>query len=143
MFIPQEFDHGPTRCESDGRRPGKSVLDLFRPRINVYLLDMNENPSLRNQSILSGSEQNFRIHLDLKYLVTFYGRNTLPYDLIQTAIKGLAIKTTFNTAGGSTSSSNVHQRMVIVDTTEMYHIWDMIGVGQAPSLVYKITGLTV
>jgi hypothetical protein len=119
-----------------------SVLDVFWPRINVYLLDVNENPSLRNQSIPSENEQSGRFGLDLRYLVTFYGSGTSPHDLMQAGAKELASKSIFNPTGGA-ASSNVHMNLVNTDSAEMHHIWEMIGVRHAPSLICRITGLVI
>jgi hypothetical protein len=124
-------------------RPRMSVIDLFRPRINIYLLDISENPSLRNQTVPSGNGQKPAVGLNLTYLVSFYGRNTRPHDLAGTTVKAMALRSTFDPSGDGNPASNVHLNLLSLDLKEMHLIWDMIGVRHAPSLIYTVTGLTV
>jgi hypothetical protein len=124
-------------------RPGMSIFDLIRPRINVYLIEVNENPSLRNQFIPSGNQQGILVGLDLKYLVTFYGRKRAPLILIQSSTKALASSSTFNPTGESNPASVVHLSLLRTGTEEMAQVWDMMGVRHAPSLMCQATGLLV
>lgn len=124
-------------------RPGRSILDLLNPRINVYLMDVTENPSLRNMSIPSVKGQNIQVGLDLRYLVSFYGTGTKPQDLLQATVKAMASRTILDPEGDRSPSSGVQINLVSVDLKEMQQIWDMIGARHAPSLIYRATGLTI
>ena len=124
-------------------RPGMSVLDLFRPRINVYLLDANEGPSRRNDFVPSVEGQDGPVGLELRYLVTFYGTGKIPLVLMQQSLKALADRSTFSPVGGSSPASNVHLSLVQAGTDELQKIWTMMRVRHAPSLLCKVTGLTI
>lgn len=126
------------------RRPGMALSDIFWPRINVYLMEVNENPSLRNQFVPSaGNGQVFPVGLDLRYLFTFYGRGTLPQDLLQTALKAMSARPVFDPTGGKTPASAVRLSLEGTDITTLEKIWSMMGVRHAPSLIYRATGLIV
>jgi hypothetical protein len=119
-------------------------LDLLGPRINVYLMEVNENPSQRNEFIPStGNGQIPPVGLDLKYLMTFYGRGTVPQELLQASVKAMAAKPVFDPTSGKTPASNVHLSLERTDIGELEKVWSLMGVRHAPSLIYRATGLVV
>jgi hypothetical protein len=125
-------------------RPGMTVFDLFRPRINVYLMEVNENPSRRNDFLSSGGiGQNPPIVLDLRYLITFYGPGNGPQNLLQGTVKAMAAKPVFDPASAQNLSSNVHFMLESTNDRELEKVWSMMGVRHAPSLIYRANGLIV
>ena len=121
-----------------------TILDLFRPRINVYLIDVNENPSQQNGFLPStGTGQSQPVGLDLRYLVSFYGVGTIPQNLLQSSIKAMAAKPAFDPTGGTTPASNVHLVLERTDTWELEKVGSMMGVRHTPSMIYQATGLII
>jgi hypothetical protein len=108
---------------------------------NFY--EVSENPSLRNLSLPSTNGERPLVGLDLRYLVSFYGRGTLPHDHLQATINELALRSTSDPAGEAIGSLKVRLSLLSVDLEEMHKIWEMMRLRHAPSLIYGVSGLII